>query len=103
MCDGDINADCDIEDLMTLTFLFPNFNLPNLDLRSYLLIDDNLITENPNVSITYYIDEIGDKIETEIDEGLVTSFSSISEAHINLKHLENYVLCFILCFYFFIF
>lgn len=93
--DSDLSAECDIEDNIPLAFLFPNFNITNLDLSTYALIDNELFTENPNVSIIDCIDEItdiSDEMENEIEEEFVTSISNISEAHQKLKDLENYFL-----------
>lgn len=41
LCNSDANVD--IEEDIPLAFLFPNFNVNNLDLNSYSLIDNNLI------------------------------------------------------------
>lgn len=96
LSDSDIGVECDIEDDIPLAFLFPSFNITNLDLNSYSLIDNNLITENSNVSIIDCIDEVtetSDEIETDNVEGeFPTSISSITEAHKRLKDLENYFL-----------
>jgi len=95
LSDSDIEVECDVEDDIPLAYLFPNFNVTNLVLSSYSLIDNDLITENSNVSIIDCIDEITDETsdETETEEvELLTSIASISDAHKKLKDLENYFL-----------
>lgn len=70
--DSDISTESDIEDYITLAFLFPNFNLSNLDLYPYSLYGNNdLITENFSVSIIDCIDKVTetcDEVESENEE-----------------------------------
>lgn len=88
--------DFDEEDDIPLTQLFPTIADTLLNLKQYASIDNDILTESPDLSVKDCIEEVyennSDDIEDEEFE-IKTSISNLTEACAKLRDLENFFLC----------